>query len=259
MIDLHTHSSASDGSLSPAQLIENARRQGLSALALTDHDTIAGLEEAKQEAEKSSLHFIPGIEIEITWAPGEFHLLGLGIYQPNGAFLEALAELARLRERRNQKIIQRMQEWSIQVTYEDILSLSKGQSIGRPHFASLLVKRGLVKNQEQAFSTYLGRGRPFYVPKEGMEFRRTVQLIQDAGGIAVLAHPMSLYVAWGHLPNLVKDLKDQGLAGRMASTYTGQHKHRRKRRQTDRYPPSGIRAYDTSTRLGPRSQCDQRL
>jgi predicted metal-dependent phosphoesterase TrpH len=213
MIDLHTHSSASDGSLSPAQLIENARRQGLSALALTDHDTIAGLEEAKQEAEKSSLHFIPGIEIEITWAPGEFHLLGLGIYQPNGAFLEALAELARLRERRNQKIIQRMQEWSIQVTYEDILSLSKGQSIGRPHFASLLVKRGLVKNQEQAFSTYLGRGRPFYVPKEGMEFRRTVQLIQDAGGIAVLAHPMSLYVAWGHLPNLVKDLKDQGLNG----------------------------------------------
>ena len=75
--------------------------------------------------------------------------MGLGIYQPNGAFLEALAELARLRERRNQKIIQRMQEWSIQVTYEDILSLSNGQSIGRPHFASLLVKRGLVKNQEQ--------------------------------------------------------------------------------------------------------------
>ncbi|MHB9292633.1 putative 3',5'-nucleoside bisphosphate phosphatase [Hollandina sp. SP2] len=213
MIDLHTHSSASDGSLSPAQLVENARQQGLSALALTDHDTIAGLEEAKQEAEKSALRFIPGVEIEITWEPGEFHLLGLGIYQPSSAFLEVLAELAHLREIRNRKIIQRMREWSIQITYEDILSLSRGQSIGRPHFASLLVKRGMVKNQEQAFSQYLGRGRPFYVPKEGMEFRRAVQVIRDAGGIAVLAHPMSLYVAWGHLPNLVKDLKDQGLNG----------------------------------------------
>jgi predicted metal-dependent phosphoesterase TrpH len=213
MIDLHTHSSASDGSLSPAQLIENARQQGLSALALTDHDTIAGLEEAKQEAEKSAFRFIPGVEIEITWEPGEFHLLGLGIYQPGSAFLEVLAELARLREMRNRKIIQRMREWSIQVTYEDILPLSRGQSIGRPHFASLLVKRGMVKNQEQAFSQYLGRGRPFYVPKEGMEFRRAVQVIRGAGGIAVLAHPMSLYVAWGHLPNLVKDLKDQGLNG----------------------------------------------
>ncbi|MDR2392910.1 MAG: PHP domain-containing protein [Treponema sp.] len=213
MIDLHTHSSASDGSLSPAQLIENARQQGLSALALTDHDTIAGLEEAKQEAQKSTLQFIPGIEIEITWEPGEFHLLGLGIYQPNSAFLEVLAELARLREMRNRKIIQRMQEWSIPVTYEDIVSLSGGHSIGRPHFASLLVKQGMVKNQEEAFSRYLGRGRPFYVPKEGMEFRRAVQVIKEAGGIAVLAHPMSLYVAWGHLPDLVKNLKTQGLNG----------------------------------------------
>ncbi|MDR3116137.1 MAG: PHP domain-containing protein [Treponema sp.] len=215
MIDLHTHSSASDGTLSPAQLVENALQQGLSALALTDHDTIAGLDEAKQEAEKSALRFIPGIEIEITWEPGEFHLLGLGIYQPRAAFLEALAELAHLREMRNRKIIQRMQEWSIPVTYEDILSLfrSSGKSIGRPHFASLLIKLGVVKNQEQAFSQYLGRGRPFYVPKEGMEFRRAVQVIQDAGGIAVLAHPMSLYVAWGHLPALVKALKEQGLNG----------------------------------------------
>ncbi|MDR2633331.1 MAG: PHP domain-containing protein [Treponema sp.] len=213
MIDLHTHSSASDGSLSPAQLVENAQQQGLSALALTDHDTIAGIEEAKQEAQKSTLRFIPGIEIEITWEPGEFHLLGLGIYQPGSAFLEALAELAQLRERRNRKIIQRMQEWRISVTYEDIVSLSRGHSIGRPHFASLLVKWGMVKSQEEAFSRYLGRGRPFYVPKEGMEFRRAVQLIKEAGGIAVLAHPMSLYVAWGHLPDMIKNLQAQGLNG----------------------------------------------
>ncbi|MDR1029917.1 MAG: PHP domain-containing protein [Treponema sp.] len=213
MIDLHTHSSASDGTLHPAQLIEQARQQGLSALALTDHDTIAGLEEAKQEATKSTFRFIPGVEIEVTWEPGEFHLLGLGIYHPGSAFLEALAELAHLREMRNLKIIERMQEWNIQVTYEDIVSLSGGHSVGRPHFASLLVKRGLVKNREQAFSQYLGRGRPFYIPKEGMDFRRAVQAIKEAGGIAVLAHPMSLYVAWGHLPTLIKGLKDQGLNG----------------------------------------------
>ncbi|MDR1957049.1 MAG: PHP domain-containing protein [Treponema sp.] len=213
MIDLHTHSSASDGSLSPTQLIEHARGEGLSALALTDHDTIAGIAEAQKQAEHGTLRFIPGVEIEITWEPGEFHLLGLGIYRPSAVFLEALAELAQLRELRNRKIIERMRACSIKASYEDISSLSGGHSIGRPHFASFLVKQGIVKNQEQAFAQYLGKGKPLYVPKEGMKFRRAVDIIQDAGGIAVLAHPLSLYVAWGRLPDLVKDLKDQGLNG----------------------------------------------
>ncbi|MDR3167901.1 MAG: PHP domain-containing protein [Treponema sp.] len=217
MIDLHTHSTASDGSLTPARLIEEAANQGLSAIALTDHDTIDGLEEAKQEADKRGIRFIPGVELEIRQAgtapPGEFHLLGLGLTRPTRAFLTTIKELSRLREERNLKILDRMHELNINATYEDIQALSGGHSVGRPHFAALLVKRRIVKDREQAFSYYLGKGKPLYEPKAGLEFKRAVEIIKDSGGIAVLAHPMSLYVAWGRLPDLVRNLKSQGLDG----------------------------------------------
>ncbi|GHV36697.1 phosphatase [Spirochaetia bacterium] len=214
MVDLHTHSNASDGSLSPKELIQEAAKRGLSAIALTDHDTINGLEDARNEAAIQGIRFIPGIEIEITnKGPGEFHLLGLGITRPSPAFREAVAELSRLREARNREILDKMHEFSIEATYEEVLALSGGHSVGRPHFAALLVNRGLVKNREQAFSRYLGVGKPFYVTKAGLDFERAAALIRESGGIPVLAHPMSLYVAWGRLPDLIRDLKDKGLAG----------------------------------------------
>jgi predicted metal-dependent phosphoesterase TrpH len=218
MIDLHTHSNASDGSLSPAELVREAARRGLRAIALTDHDTIKGLEEAKNEALKQGLRFIPGIEMEIErCAPGEFHLLGLGIGQPSPAFLEEVAGLSRRREARNREILDRMHEMSIEATWEELLALAggpeTGRSLGRPHFAALLVKRGIVKNREQAFARYLGEGKPFYVPKDGLDFDRAAAVIRESGGIPVLAHPMSLYVAWGRLPDLLRELKDRGLAG----------------------------------------------
>ncbi|MDR1353821.1 MAG: PHP domain-containing protein [Treponema sp.] len=234
MIDLHTHSRASDGSLNPDELIRKAARQGLRAIALTDHDTVKGLDRAKDEARRQGILFIPGIEIEIERrASGEFHLLGLGIGRPSPAFLEAVAELSRRRELRNREILDRMNEMSIDVTWEELLALARGdgtggdgapggkagtsedagQSLGRPHFAALLVKRKVVKNHEQAFVRYLGEGKPFYVPKAGLEFERTAALIRESGGIPVLAHPMSLHVAWGRMPLLLRELKDQGLAG----------------------------------------------
>jgi predicted metal-dependent phosphoesterase TrpH len=229
MIDLHTHSRASDGSLNPDELIREAARRGLRAIALTDHDTIKGLDKAKDEARKQGILFIPGIEIEIEHqGSGEFHLLGLGIGQPSPAFREAVAELSRRRELRNREILERMNEMSIDITWEELLALARGDdtqggkpepgeaaglSLGRPHFAALLVKRGIVKNQEQAFARYLKEGKPFYVPKAGLEFDRAAALIRESGGIPVLAHPMSLYVAWGRLPVLLEDLKNRGLAG----------------------------------------------
>jgi predicted metal-dependent phosphoesterase TrpH len=217
MVDLHTHSSASDGSLSPAALIEAAAERGLKAIALTDHDTVQGLEEAKKVAKARGILFIPGIELEIIWSRkdegGDFHLLGLGLRRLTPSFTGAVAELGRRREKRNLEILDRMGELNIEADYEDIQALSGGHSVGRPHFAALLVKRGIVKNREQAFSRYLARGKPFYVPKKGLEFDEAVAAIKSAGGIAVLAHPMSLYVAWGRLPELVKNLKEQGLEG----------------------------------------------
>ncbi|MDR0879017.1 MAG: PHP domain-containing protein [Treponema sp.] len=231
MVDLHTHSNASDGDLSPGALIREAVKRGLSAIALTDHDTINGLESARNEAQKLGIRFIPGIEIEIKWrAPpagsgeanssvsgtgpgGEFHLLGLGISRPSPAFLAAIAELSRLREARNREILEKMRELSIEADYEDIKALSGGHSVGRPHFASLLVNRKIVKTREQAFARYLGAGKPLYVPKEGLEFEKAAAIITESGGIPVLAHPMSLYVAWGRLPGLIQELQTRGLMG----------------------------------------------
>jgi predicted metal-dependent phosphoesterase TrpH len=217
MIDLHTHSRASDGSLTPSELLQSAKARGLSTIALKDHDTLDGLEEAREEAAKQQIRFIPGIEIDIRYDPipinGEFHLLGLGIREPGPAFREALAELGRLREERNRQILKRMEGMGVKADYGEVRALSGGGTVGRPHFAALLVQRGVVKNREQAFAKYLGKGRPLYRAKEGLEFTRALRVIRDAGGIPVLAHPMSLYLGWGRLPAFIADLAAQGLAG----------------------------------------------
>jgi predicted metal-dependent phosphoesterase TrpH len=223
MVDLHTHSNASDGDLSPGQLVREAAAQGLGAIALTDHDTIGGLEEAKNAARAAGIRFIPGIEVSINWKMpqnaaglgpgGEFHLLGLGIKSPSPAFLAAIAELSHLREARNREILEKMNELGIEAAFEEVEAFSGGYSVGRPHFANLLVSRKIVKTREQAFDRYLGVGRPLYIPKEGLDFDRAVALIRESGGIPVLAHPMSLYVAWGRLPELIGELKKRGLAG----------------------------------------------
>jgi predicted metal-dependent phosphoesterase TrpH len=230
MIDLHTHSNISDGELSPASLIREAVKRGLRAIALTDHDTVDGLESARDaalaETAHGGFHFIPGIEININWkgskAPrdvpgigpgGEFHLLGLGIHAISPAFSAAIRELSRRRETRNREMMEKMHELSIETSWEELVALSGGHSIGRLHFASLLVKHKIVKNHNQAFARYLGAGKPLYVPKEGLDFEQAAVLIKESGGLPVLAHPMSLYVAWGRLPDLVKSLKDRGLMG----------------------------------------------
>jgi len=223
MIDLHTHSTASDGSFSPSALIAEAAKRGLSAIALTDHDTTGGLNEASKAAKENGIRFIPGIEIEIAWnANGEFHLLGLGLGELKDGFTRVLEELSRRREERNMEIVDRMNKAGIEVSYSEISkqagrsetgTATSGRSIGRPHFAAYLAEKKIVKNRKQAFSRYLGKGRPFYIPKVGLEFDLALKTIHESGGIAVLAHPMSLYTAWGKLPELIKSLKEKGLDG----------------------------------------------
>jgi 3',5'-nucleoside bisphosphate phosphatase len=225
MIDLHTHSSASDGDLSPSMLMEKAARLGLKAIALTDHDTIAGLEDAQNSALKLNIQFIPGVELEIETGRqvpainGEFHLLGLGICNFSAEFLEALTFLAGARDRRNLEIVKKINAAGIEAEYDEIKSFAGGFEgfrdgmVGRPHFGAFLISRKIVKDQEQAFRQWLGKGRPFYVPREGLEFRKAVRLIHQTGGKAVLAHPMSLYVSWGRLPTLMASLKRKGLDG----------------------------------------------
>ena len=226
MIDLHTHSSASDGSCSPGALMAEAAKRGVTTIALTDHDTIGGLEEAALAAVDLGIRFIRGVELEIAWnQKGEFHVLGLGINRPTPGFKAAIEELTRARLERNLGIIERMKKAGINVSYEDVVAIArdgvslagkleaKGRSIGRPHFAAYLAKQKIVKNREQAFKRYLGKGKPFYIPKAGLKFEKAAEVIKESGGIAVLAHPMSLYTAWGRLPDLIKNLKEDGLDG----------------------------------------------
>ena len=241
MVDLHTHSNVSDGDLRPELLVRAAAQHGLSAIALTDHDTINGLEIARKEAKKLNIHFIPGIEIGINWKKeassagtsrrisangekfpsgitgmgpgGEFHLLGLGISRPSPNFIAAINELFRRRLVRNHNTLQKLKEMGVNAAWEDVQSLSGGHSVGRLHFAQLLINLKIVKNHKQAFARYLGAGKPLYIPKEGLIFDEAVALIRESGGIPVLAHPMSLFVAWGRLPELIKELKNRGLMG----------------------------------------------
>jgi 3',5'-nucleoside bisphosphate phosphatase len=231
VVDLHTHSNASDGDFSPAQLIREGKKKGITVLALTDHDTLGGLEDAQSEADAVGVRFIPGIEISINWKRGEgvcglglggeMHLLGLGIKTPSPAFMKGIAELSRRREERNLKILDSMNALGIEASWDDILAETLSSttdhvgrlSIGRPHFANFLVKKKIVRNRDQAFARYLKPGKPLYVPKAGLPFGQAVAIIRESGGIPVLAHPMSLYVAWGCLPGLVKVLKSQGLMG----------------------------------------------
>jgi predicted metal-dependent phosphoesterase TrpH len=218
MIDLHTHSRASDGELTPPELLQFARKRGLAAIALTDHDTIDGLEEAREEAIRQGIQFIPGIELDVGYEPvtrnGEFHLLGLGLKTIGPGFREALRDIRRKREERNLLILERIEEeLGVKVDYGEVQAISGGGALGRPHFATLLVNRRIVKNQEQAFAKYLGKGRPLYMEKEKLGFSQALGLIREAGGIPVLAHPLSLRLSWGKLPAFITTLAAQGLAG----------------------------------------------
>ena len=224
MIDLHTHSNISDGELNPAQLIEKAALLGLRALALTDHDTISGLEEAKEASKTAKICFIPGIELEIhpglgeiPAISGEFHLLGLGLSRLTDELLASLEYLSSAREKRNREMIEKIRAEGIDVDYDEITAFSGSSTyrkvIGRPHFGAFLISRKIVENQEQAFRYWLGKGRPFYVPKAGLELSNAVRLIHQAGGAAVLAHPMSLYVSWSRLPGLLAILRETGIDG----------------------------------------------
>ena len=216
MIDLHTHSNASDGNLSPTLLIKEALKKGLSTLALTDHDTINGIKEASQASLEMGMKFIPGIELEINWnenSGGEFHLLGLGIKNPSKGFIDAVDEMSRRRETRNIGIVEEMNKAGIKCSYDDIKKLSGGHSVGRPHFASFLVKQKIVRNIPQAFEHYLSKGKEFFVPRITLDFDKAVEVIHESGAYAILAHPMSLYLSWGKLPEYIKNLKERGLDG----------------------------------------------
>lgn len=213
MVDLHSHSTASDGRLSPSDLVALAASRGLKALALTDHDTVAGLAEAQEACRTRGIRFIGGIEIEVETDSGEFHLLGLGLTQWDSAWARGLEELQARRQERNHKIFAKMADAGIRGDYDDILALAGGGQVGRPHFARYLVNRGKVDTIQDAFTHFLGRGQLFYEKKAALPLERALELVHAGGGLAIVAHPVSLQLGFSALEERLGQWKDQGLDG----------------------------------------------
>ncbi len=212
LIDLHTHSTASDGSMTPAELVSYAKSRGLSAIALTDHDTVDGIEEALDWGERVGLEVVAGVEISIDTEP-EIHILGYFFERPWNTLKAALDELVRSREERNPKIIKKLNELGLSLTMAEVLDRAKGKIVGRAHIAQVLVDKGYAEDISQAFDRYLSAGRPAYVKREKLTLSEGIKLIEASGGIPVLAHPVLLGMKEERLDDLLNDLKKMGLKG----------------------------------------------
>lgn len=213
MIDLHTHSIVSDGNLKPIELIDYAFEKNISVIALTDHDTYDGNNQASVRAKEKNMVFVPGIELNVQWYSGEFHLLGLGLQNISLSLKEITERLQNSRDERNRTMIKKMKDDGFDVSFEEITSMFKTNCLGRPHFAEYFVEKKIVKKRQQAFDLYIAKGRPYFVERYGCDLDEAIVAIRDSGGLPVLAHPMSLYLSWGKLPGVLQDLKERGVEG----------------------------------------------
>lgn len=221
MIDLHTHSTASDGTFSPSELIHLAKREGLKALALTDHDTTKGLPEAYEAAREEGIPFLCGVEISVKFnGTGHFHLLGYFLSPELPPLEETLKALQEARKRRNELMIEKLRALGVEITLTELEEIAKGE-IGRPHFARLLVEKGYVRTPDEAFEKYLRKGAPAYVPKALLEPKEAIERILQAKGIPVLAHPITLKLTPTELSNYLRELKELGLRG--VEAYYSEH------------------------------------
>jgi len=194
VIDLHAHTTASDGSLTPTELVALADEIGLAALGVTDHDTVGGLQEAVQAAERHpGLRIVPGIEIGVDYPkPGQFHLLGYFVHYGEGPFRSRIEYLQENRANRNQLMAQKFAEHGLALSWEDVLRESGGGQVGRPHMARAMVTKGLVATVQEAFDRWLADGKPLHVPKVKLSPGEAIELVHQGGGAAVLAHPKFL-------------------------------------------------------------------
>ena len=213
MIDLHVHTTASDGQYTPSQIIQKAAEKQIKVIAITDHDTTAGLDEAISEGKKLGVKVVPGIEINISFPTGEFHLLGHGISKPSESLKSIVENVLKNRTERNALIIEKMNADGIPLTMEELSADFPNTVIGRPHFAAELVKYKVVKTRQQAFDQYLARGRKWYVPRVCTNLDEAIVAIRESGGVPVIAHPMSLYLSWGRLPDFLTDCYEKGVIG----------------------------------------------
>ena len=213
MIDLHTHSTASDGKLSPAELMRHAQAVGIDVIALTDHDTLSGLEEASGEAARIGVELIPGVEISAENDPGTLHMLGYFVDPSDAELVETLSWLRGGRDDRNHIILSKLAELGCPLEWDEVASFAGGESMGRPHIANAMVNRGYVSSFNDAFDRYLGKGAAAYTDRDKMTPEIAIKCIRSAGGLPVLAHPQTLSLSDDELSDLLSRLTSMGLAG----------------------------------------------
>ena len=222
IVDLHVHSNKSDGTCSPSELVDLAIQKGLSAFALTDHDTTAGLDEAIEYAKGRDIEVVPGIEFSTEYQGRDIHVLGLAIDYKAPVFADRLQAFVDSRIGRNRKMCRNLTEAGIDISYEKLMAAYPGAVITRAHYARYLLDHGYVKSLPEAFERYVGDHCPYFVPREKVTPVQAVQLIRQAKGIPVLAHPTLYHMGKDALQKLVSSLTEAGLVGLEAvySTYS---------------------------------------
>ncbi|ODN29861.1 PHP domain-containing protein [Fervidobacterium thailandense] len=220
LVDLHTHSTASDGTYHPNELVERAKLLGLEVLAITDHDTISAFEQLNEKYyDDPKILVVKGVEISAEYVTDSLHILGYN-FKDDAMIQRVLKELLDYRNKRNEMILEKMNAHGFHATMDELRRIARGEAIGRPHFARLMLEKGYVKSLDEAFEKYLADGGIFFVEKRRLKPAEAIELIKSAGGIAVLAHPYELLRGkpsgendWDYLENMVKTLVRNGLDG----------------------------------------------
>ena len=211
--DLHCHSTASDGTLSPTLLVQRAQQQGVTRLALTDHDTIDGLAEAQEAAGAAGITLIPGIELSTTWENRCFHIVGLNVNPRYHPLLDGCRKIQSIRIERAEKMARKLEKKRITGAFEAVKQAAGGGMITRTHFADFLLSQNYVSTQQEAFDRYIGNGKPAYVSTTWTSLDEAVAWITGAGGVAVLAHPLRYKLTASWMKRLLSAFKQAGGLG----------------------------------------------
>ncbi|HEY6634193.1 MAG TPA: PHP domain-containing protein [Acidimicrobiia bacterium] len=225
IVDLHTHSTASDGSDPPERLVELAARAGLGAMALTDHDTQEGVESAEGTAAALGVELIPGVELSLAYDTGGMHLVVLWLEPGAGPLQDRLGGLQSGRHLRNTEILASLEALGMKITEQEVSAEAGGGSVGRPHIAAVMMTKGYVPDIRTAFDLWLGAGRPAYVSRERLDPITAIGLARESGGVPILAHPHTLGITTADArARLLGELADAGLVG-LEAIYSSYHRH----------------------------------
>lgn len=223
MIDLHIHSTFSDGSCTPAKLVEMADEQNLEAIALTDHDSVEGIPEFLSAHPECGVKRIAGVELSAEFSPGTMHILGYCIDPHSEPLLSKLNWIKSRRSSRNGEIVEKLNAIGLPLTWDEVAEYAGSDIVGRPHFAQAMIARGYCRDKQDAFDRYLAKGKKAYIDRKRLSPQSCISLIRSAGGVAVLAHPVTLKLSHSKLLRTVGELCEMGLGG--IECYYSQYSH----------------------------------